>query len=914
MKIHSIQTGIVCVAAGVLAADIAISPCVLASERPGDRASEYQQAYRAGSDKYMGVGTTFGDAMDFAGARREFRRAFELASTDNEKAEALLALGRALLIDVNETDNAAVRAEYARVLALKTLTPQQRAEALLGTAQAYLGEKNYPAAREACAQARAAADDPVWAGRARMLLGRAYLQERNYTAARKEFEQLLDVKGAEQIAKWEAEGLLSALDLLPRIRVGHPRLFITEETWPAVKQRALTAEKERFDQMKARVDALPVEGIGPDRYWGKQAMDAAFVYRVTGDPAVLGKVRRILRVTVDVLPERRDHGSYRVYEPLAWLAALDWVWNDLPAPEREALADAMLQHAWTLCAEDRTHDMGRTVPTLMRWPHYYWQCMYVYVGIALLDPAGDDIAQARVVTLLGIGLKQHQDRYAYLIRRAGDDSAWQTNLDYDFGEVPIQQFAFLHAWRAAVGEEIPDEWVDVGISPDFALRMAIDFGPGHYKHFNFAGHSNGAWGFGRFHSDLLYDYLGQYIHFFGKSHPQQAGIAGYLRRRMVAAGAGPSGGQYPIFQFLLTGLDEAPAPVLPPGLPVARHFENVGLVLMSSGFGPEDTYALLSAGGGLDFTSSDWDATHFSIYKKGHLALDTGTRFAIDHSPNYRHQTVAHNAVLIHMPGERFPNSATGPVVANTGGQNRYPIHAKVLAFETDRIYAYTATDATPVYNEAKCAQMVRQFIYLPPDHFVVFDRVTAKQAEFAKSWLLHTANEPVVAGREFYADQNQGRLFCRTLYPLDAVLEKIGGPGKEFWADGRNWAIIHPLQEPNAGNWWKRFGQGHTEPPEAMGRWRVEVKPGAARTEDCFLHLIQASDQTVEKMVESQVREQGNQIQLAFTANARAYTLSLNKSGEIGGQIRVVEGRKVLVDRPLTAKVMPQSGLALME
>ncbi|MBI3944523.1 MAG: hypothetical protein HY321_01255 [Armatimonadetes bacterium] len=910
MYVHSFE--ITWIAAGALLLGAAMSAFVLAAEAPHGQTSGYEQAYRAGMEKYRGAGMTFGDALDYAGARNEFRRASELAATDNEKAEALLSLGRASLIDVNDTDMAAMRAGYARVLALKTLTPRQRAEALLGTAQTHLGEKDYHSAREACAQARAATDDPVWAGRAQMLLARSCVQERNYGAAHKELRKVLAVEGAEELTKWEAEALIGALDLAPRIRAGHPRLFITEETWPAVKRRALTAERERFDQMKARVEALLLDGIGPDRNWAKEAMDAAFVYRVTRDPAVLEKVRRMLRVTMDVLPERREHGSYRVYEPLAWLAALDWVWNDLPAAERQALADAMLGHAWTLVAEDRTYETGRMVPTLMMWPSYYWHCTYGYAGLALLDPAGDEVAQARVVSLLGIGLKHHQERFAWLVRRAGDDGAWQRNLDYDFGEKPTQKFAFLHAWKGATGEELPDEWADVGISPGFALRAAVDFAPGSFKYFNFAGQNNGCWGRGEWQSDLLYDYLGQYIHFFGKSHPKEAAIAGYLRQRMVAAGAGPADGQYPIFQFFLTGLESAPEPVLPAGLPIARHFENAGLVLMSSGFGPEDTYALFCAGGGLDLTSSDWDATHFSIYKKGHLALDTGTRFAIDHSPNYRHMTVAHNAVLIHMPGERFPTSSLGPVTSNAGGQNRYPVDARTLAFETHPAFAYVVTDATPVYNEAKCAQMVRQLLFLPPDHFVVFDRVTAKKAEYPKTWLLHTSNEPMIAGKEFRADQDRGRIFCRTLYPLDAVLEKIGGPGKEFWADGRNWAILHPLHEPGAGNWWKRHGRGHTEPPEAMGRWRVEVKPGAPRTEDCFLHLLQASDQTVAKMIESRVQDKGDHIELTFVANARAYTIALNKTGEVGGHIRIAEGERVRVDRPLTREVMPQSGLAL--
>jgi heparin/heparan-sulfate lyase len=177
---------------------------------------------------------------------------------------------------------------------------------------------------------------------------------------------------------------------------------------------------------------------------------------------------------------------------------------------------------------------------------------------------------------------------------------------------------------------------------------------------------------------------------------------------------------------------------------------------------------------------------------------------------------------------------------------------------------------------------------------------------DYPKTWLLHTANEPAVAGNEFRADQDQGRIFCRTLYPPDAVLEKIGGPGKEFWADGKNWPI------PANSRYLRTMGMTDaSDVPENVGRWRVEVKPGAARTRDLFLHLIQVSDQTAETMVESLLSDKRDQIELAFTSAARTFTIVVNKTGDVGGHIRINEGEKVLVDRALTREVMPQSGLA---
>ena len=49
-----------------------------------------------------------------------------------------------------------------------------------------------------------------------------------------------------------------------------------------------------------------------------------------------------------------------------------------------------------------------------------------------------------------------------------------------------------------------------------------------------------------------------------------------------------------------------------------------------------------------------------------------------------------------------------------------------------------------------------------------------------------------------------------------------------------------------------------YKEVPELMGRWRLEVKPGAPRERDVFLHVLQAADQTVTAMDEARVALEG--------------------------------------------------------
>ncbi len=179
--------------------------------------------------------------------------------------------------------------------------------------------------------------------------------------------------------------------------------------------------------------------------------------------------------------------------------------------------------------------------------------------------------------------------------------------------------------------------------------------------------------------------------------------------------------------------------------------------------------------------------------------------------------------------------------------------------------------------------------MFVMPDHFVVFDRVTSTKAEYRKDWLLHTQNEPQVEGREFRADHEEGRLICRTLYPKDAVLSKAGGAGKEFWACGRNWSTL-----PEVEREWKE--KGH------LGNWRVE---------DVFLHLLRVGDRRLAAMDPAELVEQGGAVGVKFGAGGRSCTLTFALRGEAAGRVRIVSGGKTVADRELSRQVMPQAGLA---
>ena len=149
--------------------------------------------------------------------------------------------------------------------------------------------------------------------------------------------------------------------------------------------------------------------------------------------------------------------------------------------------------------------------------------------------------------------------------------------------------------------------------------------------------------------------------------------------------------------------------------------------------------------------------------------------------------------------------------------------------------------DITAAYSN-KVRQVERSFIFLNlhdskvPAALVVFDRVVASDPQYRKLWLLHSQEEPKVEKASAIVDctqhGEQGRLVLDVLHPsLDNLeLGKVGGPGREFWVFGKNFANdVDPA----------RRGRGSAEP----GAWRIVACPKQAAAEDLFLTVMQVTD-----------------------------------------------------------------------
>lgn len=328
----------------------------------------------------------------------------------------------------------------------------------------------------------------------------------------------------------------------------------------------------------------------------------------------------------------------------------------------------------------------------------------------------------------------------------------------------------------------------------------------------------------------------------------------------------------------------------PDDLPLTRYSGTpFGWMIARTGWGANSVVAEMKVNEQFYGNHQHMDGGAFQIYYRGPLAIDSGSYqgsaggYNSPHNKNYFKRTIAHNSLLIYDPSEKFAcwNYGGGDkteFAANDGGQRMpgdrwdtcrsfkdllsesYTV-GRTLAHEygPDQHtpeYSYLKGDITKAYT-GKVDDVRRSFVFLNlepegnadrnpegvvtdvPAVLMVYDHVVSADPSFRKYWLLHSIEEPQTGKDGFTVsrtkDGDSGKLHCSVLLPESADIDKVGGPGKEFWVFGNNY--------PNAAT-------TRPDPCNERGAWRVEVTPGKESKEDCFFNVIQVADNSVGKML----------------------------------------------------------------
>ena len=648
------------------------------------------------------------------------------------------------------------------------------------------------------------------------------------------------------------------------IRKDHPRLLFNSETFPKVKARALGAEREFFEKMRKLVDNLPEK---PKIQWdqnkltiqkdgklkfkapsymltqcmpnigGMEAARCAFVYLVTGEKKYLEKAKAHIYHSLEVYRwalKNQIMVEWEMRHYIGSFLAYDWIYNDLTPEERTEILTGLYEITRGIQHDNR--DFGQ-VATFRRNRSNYTSGFYGanslrwYAGLAGYgDGVADDIARR----LLELGFDDFMDVMNFRDRISGKDGVLVSAcLGYSLTSYPYTSFNFMFTLNSATGIAGEKQWFHMRYFPNWMFwnlipaDFPLEFGVGDAHHTD-----NRMWIWG------LGGTLNTCRHFYGKDDSDLDAMCRYLLAQLPENRRNAINTMNLFLPFLLTDIPENEAEVPAEALPQEKfhYFPSVGLALMRSGNSPDATYALMRAGSRSQM-HQHYDEGHFTIYKKGFLALDSGTR-ALVHNynlPFYYSQTVAHNAILIHMPGEpiapywgehhlgKYPE----PRPLMHGGQSKQ-CKAGTTTVVTNN-FAMVRNDATACYNPGKCKLAIREFFHLRPDLFLVVDRVESTRPEYKKEWLLHFQNEPEITGDTYTATESGGRLTGKVLFPEAFTITKVGGPGKEFFASGHNWPL-HPKIET------AYIGKLH-------GNWRIEVAPAQPAASDLIVNLLLAED-----------------------------------------------------------------------
>jgi len=665
---------------------------------------------------------------------------------------------------------------------------------------------------------------------------------------------------------------------------GHPRLILSGDFLESTRDRCRSAGASLFAELKKSADEYlhtPPDSL-PVRQAARLVEKCAFIYLINGQQSYLEKAFQLFpRVLERYVQLEREHGGgyweaveFRRYCCFTY----DWLFLAMSHEQRKGFGEKIAE-------------AGR-----IAWEKQ-WFTPYGGGGYGTLDPvfwpavtmAGSGVQDSLAREWLDWTEKNIHEWRKMHGQVASDDGGMYSGLAYaayNYLRTPIFD---LEIWKSITGEDLTEN--------NSYLRYFSTW-------WLYCLKPNGEW--------PRIDDAGSVR---GSIHPWHFK---YLATRY----------RDPVSRWYLDNLarpapitvwdvvwDPAELDITPAGpddtWPLARHFEGIGWVVMRSGWDSTATHAIFDCG---DFYYGHQHPAEnaFTIFSKGSLAINSG-RYEWDsnHRPNYTARTIASNTILVYDPDEKFTTSG-GELLSNDGGQ-LWPRRSResfsptggtewdtgdIIAFETNRYYSYVCGDAARAYNPDKLESFTRQIIHLLPDLFIVFDRVKTKKPRLGKYWIMHSVNEPEIKGRLAQMTEREGKLWVQTVFPEEAVMRKVGGPGREFEVFGRNYPPALSYYEIKQGEEW--------------GSWRIEVTPQKPRQYICFLHLLLAADKSSSTPPEFEpIGSSPASPGVLVHYQGKSYEIQFSPVGRPGGRIRIYGGDGTpIVDKPLSVRVQPQAGI----
>jgi hypothetical protein len=246
----------------------------------------------------------------------------------------------------------------------------------------------------------------------------------------------------------------------------------------------------------------------------------------------------------------------------------------------------------------------------------------------------------------------------------------------------------------------------------------------------------------------LFDYHREYLLELISIFPQER-LSG-AAKSLLDASSVPRMSQY--FEYFVDYIYEPPqlSATALTDLSTTYWGPGTGQLMMRSGW---DTGAAFS-----NFICGPYSESHahhdqgsFVVYRGSWLAYDAN----VDSASGIEQGEEMHNLVRITQGGSTVPQREGAP-------------RCNLLALADNAQFTYAVADVTPIYNgNAAVSKVQREFLFIRPSTFVVFDRVVTG-ANTGKVWTLNLPGTPTLNGNLISYVNGANRLDVRRVAPTN--------------------------------------------------------------------------------------------------------------------------------------------------
>ena len=455
-------------------------------------------------------------------------------------------------------------------------------------------------------------------------------------------------------------------------------------------------------------------------------------------------------------------------------AGYDWLVNrkysDGLTPVLSDIDRVSLQKRLIVLAEKMKADCKGEGQLLGKADKIY-KYFYPVIGMALYEPDGKGISPEN-----NFKAKEYLDDFdVYWVGKIlpamneqGGTGGWHSGLCYIYGEFPAWGYhggkaqydtlpyrvaPLLYAHYTATGQSFANSVYDTGF-----LKYAGEF-------WNYMIYPDGRYvTIGpQTSEDRRYTWIGPLFSHarrrFSSDHYDKwvAELIGWVRNEK-APGVFVNAGSYDLFDQLMFS-ERYPSPKTPEQLGCGtRHFAKLGWVAMRSGFTSANDLAALFICQRFHWSDlNPYAQNSFHIMRRGWLVKGNKNSIYID--GQYQ------------RPISDYPTVAQGAKAYSPG--SIFDVGPGILTFASNNVYDYMIGDATNAYDHAKLNKFTRQFVYLKPNIFVIFDNVITTKSDIEKKWVIVPAAAPTDMDNNVLRITNgDGALWIKKLLPISASVD----------------------------------------------------------------------------------------------------------------------------------------------